>query len=291
MEPGIYHDLSNEDYHAAPGISKSGLDLVHQCPYLYYKRRLDPARPPEKVRGGQLEGTLAHCTILEPAEFWKRYAVPPEDAPRRPTDRQINAKNPSEATVEAIEYWKRWDEENKGRELIPVEKADVAWAQAQSVKMVPEIQKALSEGIAEPSGFWIDEKTGVLCKVRPDWVHSTPKGDIILDVKTYSSADPRGWGRQAARKRYHVQAAYYSHGWEQVSGNKVLAFVNIIVEAEWPHAASATMFDQPAWDEGNDRWREDLDRYAECKKNDSWPMYSDAIEIVGLPVYAFYGDD
>lgn len=34
MTPGIYHDISNEDYHAGDGVSKSQLDMVAKNPAL-----------------------------------------------------------------------------------------------------------------------------------------------------------------------------------------------------------------------------------------------------------------
>ena len=39
MKPGIYIGLANEQYHAAEGISKSGLDLIARSPYLYRHRQ------------------------------------------------------------------------------------------------------------------------------------------------------------------------------------------------------------------------------------------------------------
>ncbi|MFY3535548.1 PD-(D/E)XK nuclease-like domain-containing protein [Achromobacter denitrificans] len=276
-----------EAYHGGAGISKTGLDHVARSPATFYALHLDPARPPEKERAGQLEGQLAHCAILEPAEFDKRYAVLPADAPRRPTEAQWNAKKPSPESVEAMEWWRAWSESSAGRTIITHAQRETALRQAESVRRLPDVAEALDAGRPEVSAYWIDPDTGVLCRCRPDWVH--PAGDngvILLDVKTYSDASPAEFARQIARKRYHVQDAFYSDGFARASGLEVLAFVFVAVETEWPYAASAVMLDDQGLDAGRALYRQDLETYARCLAANDWPGYSTAIETVSLPAWA-----
>ncbi|PPA72829.1 exonuclease VIII [Achromobacter spanius] len=276
-----------EAYHRGPGISKTGLDHVARSPAVYYALHLDPARPPEKERAGQLEGQLAHCAILEPGEFDKRYAVLPADAPRRPTDAQWNAKKPSPESVEAMEWWTTWNKSSAGRTIITHAQRETALRQAESVRRLPDIAEALASGRPEQSAYWIDPDTGVLCRCRPDWVH--PAGDngvILLDVKTYSDASPSEFARQIARKRYHVQDAFYSDGFARASGLAVLAFVFVAVETEWPYAASAVMLDAASKHQGAMQVRRDLNTYAACLAANEWPGHGTGIHQVSLPAWA-----
>jgi len=270
-EPGIYVDIPNEDYHAAAGISNSGLGLIDQCPAIYYGRRLDPNRPPEKEKGGQLTGTLAHCAILEPKEFDKRYIIGP--------DVNRNAKK-----------WKDFVDDHPGCTVIKREEYDIAWAMRESVLRLDEIPALLQSGLVEASAFWVDEETGELCKARPDLAHSQDDMEILIDVKTYSSAEPWEFARQAARKGYHRQGAMYSDGWSVVTGRPVLAFIFLVVELEFPHAASAVMLDEDSQDAGWNLYRRNLHTYAECLRNDRWPGYATGVTAVSLPRYAL-GDD
>lgn len=276
-----------EAYHRGPGISKTGLDHIAASPARFYALHMDPARPPEKERAGQLEGQLAHCAILEPDEFDKRYAVLPADAPRRPTDAQWNAKKPSPESVAAMEWWTAWNEQSKGKVIVTHEQRQTALRQAESVRRLPDVAEALASGRPEVSAYWIDQETGVLCRCRPDWTHpASESGVILLDVKTYSDASPDEFARQIARKRYHVQDAYYSDGYAHASGQEVLAFIFVAVETEWPYAASAVMLDEQGRDAGRALYRRDLDTYARCLQANDWPGYGAAIHQVSLPAWA-----
>lgn len=74
MQPGIYKDLSNADYHGGPGISKSGLDLIHRSP-MHFKAARDAGNDNHQPTPAQAFGTAFHALVLEPEEFHKHYTL------------------------------------------------------------------------------------------------------------------------------------------------------------------------------------------------------------------------
>jgi exodeoxyribonuclease VIII len=267
VQCGVYTFLTNEAYHASPGISNSGLGLIDRSPRHYYAWHLDPHRPPQPVRPGQLEGNLLHCALLEPDEFDKRYVVGP-------------------SVHRGTKIWKEWVAAHTDRIPIQADQRETAFAQAESALALPDVAAAVSKGMAEVSAYWNDPVTGVLCRCRPDFVHEAGSGVVLLDAKSYSSAEKYEFARQAARKGYHRQDALYSDGYEIAAAVSVLAFIFVVIEAEWPYAACAVMLDEASIRAGRALYRRNLDVYAQCLKTNTWPGYSSAIELVSLPNYA-----
>lgn len=271
--PGIVHGLDIEAYHAMEPVSKSGLDSIDLSPFIFWSRHRDPKRPPPREKSGQLEGALAHCAVLEPKEFEERYVV-------------------GRAIHRGTKEWKEFVAAHPERTAIQPDQYEAACRQSLSMRALPEIGELLVNGEAEVSAFWIDEETGVECRCRPDFVH--PVGDdavILFDLKTFSSASPAEFRRQVARKRYDVQAAFYSDGYEKASGTRVLGFVFGAVETEWPFAANAFMLDEESLESGRQKYRANLRTYAECLRTDKWPGYSTGVEIIRLPQWALITEE
>jgi len=285
---GIVEGMENEDYHASEGLSNSGLTLLAKCPALFYARNLDPNRPRQEEKGGQLEGTLAHCAILEPDAFSDRYAVPPADAPRRPTDAQWNAKKPSEESIAAMAWWFEWNDKNKGRRVITSAQYEAAMRQGESARKLPRVREVLSNGRPELSAWAIDPDTGVLKKCRPDFTHEIGDSEaILMDVKTYSDASPDEFARQIARKGYFRQDAHYRDTFSQASGRIVREFFFLAVETEYPYLAKAVTLDDMALEWGRFEVARLTSLYAECLKTNDWPGYGDDTTVVSLPGYIF----
>ena len=265
----LIEHLDIDEYHSRPEISKSQLDTLNVSPAHFWALHRDPNRPAPVTRGGQLEGSLAHCAILEPDEFGNRYVLGPT------LNRNTKA-------------WKDFVEANPGRIAIQQDQYDTAWRQSDAVRALPEIREALSRGRAEVSAFWTDPGTGVACRCRPDFASDVSESAVILlDVKTFSSAAPDEFRRQAARKRYHVQDALYSDGFSIAADVDVLAFVFVAVESDYPHAAHALMLDEPSRAQGRADYARNLATYARCEANGQWPGYPTEISLITLPAWAF----
>lgn len=89
MKPGVYEGIPNAEYHSGPGISKSGLDLIHRSPMHYHA--VVTAENDRVPTPAQELGTAAHALILEPEVFTATYclAVRRSDVPDAIDDREV----------------------------------------------------------------------------------------------------------------------------------------------------------------------------------------------------------
>lgn len=272
-------DLDIDDYHSMPQLSKTGLDMVNISPATYFANYLSENRPPQKVRAGQLEGNLAHCTILEPDHFNDRYYVLEIDAPDRPTKAMLSSKNPSESSLRRIGYWKEVDEKADGKTIITQDQYEIAWRQRDSVMASPAMKEIFSSGIAERSVFWTDESTGVACRCRPDWVNELDESTVLIaDVKTYNSVSLADIRRQIERKRYNIQDAYYSDGYEAGTKKNVAAFVFVFVSTEYPYHAIPVKIRESDRKISRVRYIEDLKAFRKAQITGDW-SFTDADKI------------
>lgn len=275
MEPGIHFDIPIDVYHSDKrAIGNSGLKEILDCPALYFGQNLDATRPPadERDSAGQQFGNMAHCVLFEHDKFAARYRVGPD----------VHSK--------ALKAWKDFAATlPEGCEGIkPTQYASATKIREQALAL-PDLRETLlhPEGRGEVSAYWRDERTGVLCKCRPDWVMPAGDGGVVLfDAKTFSTGDTQEFGRQVPRMAYHLQAAWYGDGYARASGKNVLAFVFIVIGNEWPHPINLVMLDDEAIRTGQLMYRRALDIYAECLKTGTWPGYAPGIKTINLPKWA-----
>lgn len=271
-EPGIY-ELTNAEYHSdRAAIGSSGLKAMLESPAYYFGQYLDQDCPPESETEtpSRRFGNLVHCHLFEPHLFGDRYRVGPDCA-----------RN--------LKEWKDWAKDHlpDGCDGIKPGEYKAVKRARQSVMELPDMAAALAVGKGEVSAYWRDEATGVLCKVRPDWVHPVgPDSVILVDGKTYASADEAEFVRQAARMKYPLQAALYSDGYAAATGKRVLAFIFLVISDDWPHLANAVMLDEASLAAGRAQYRRALDAYAECRRTGVWPGHGSDVKVVTLPRWA-----
>lgn len=269
MTKNVVLDMSNEDYHSSPGVSKSGLDLIAKSPLHYWARYLDPKREPHDPTAAMITGTAIHTAVLEPDRFALEYRVAPA-VDKRTKD--------GKATWEAFVA----DCEANGHTSISVKDLEICNNITSVVRSHYTAQQLLKDGTAEMSMFWEDEKTGVLCKCRPDWMATD---NIVVDLKSALDASPQGFAKSAFNYRYWVQAAWYLDGIEKATGTRPEAFVFVAFEKDPPYACGFYYATDAMIEAGREEYRRLLDIYAGCLATQNWHGYSPALEALEMPAW------
>ncbi|EIM2848761.1 PD-(D/E)XK nuclease-like domain-containing protein [Salmonella enterica] len=267
IKPGIYFDITNEAYHAGPGVSKSQLDDIAVCPAFYQWRKAAPVDT-EKTKALDM-GTALHCHLLEPDEFKNRFIIAPEF-----NRRTTAGKEEEKAFLENCA--------NSGKTVMTAEEGRKLELMYGSVMAHPGCRALLeAEGKTESSIYWTDTETGELCRIRPDkFLANSP---LILDVKKV--ADMSRFSRHVEEFRYHVQAAMYCEGWKAYSGETpkfaFLAVSESIDCGKYP--VHLYILEDEHFDIGYSLFRRDLNTYHECKSSNKWGW---GFEIIERPYWA-----
>jgi len=195
------YDIINGYIEREQHLSYSAIKAFMKSPrhFIQYKTRKVEPTPAMEF------GTAFHMAVLEPEKFKDHYYIVPEDAPRRPSSRQINAKNPSEKTLESIAWWENFLAENEGKE-------ELSYNDHQTILHMQE--SVFSNG---PARWVLDQITEF--ELPQKWEYGGFKwrgfldgrGDgVILDLKTISDAHPDKCYREMVYKMfYHVQGFLY----------------------------------------------------------------------------------
>lgn len=258
-EVGIFPDIPEAAYHAdTASLSASGAKVLLKSPARFRHER-DHPRPSSDAMD---LGSVAHHLILHRGG---RLLVVDAYDWRSKADQQLRKAERAKGTVVV----------HRG-ELLTASRI------ARAVRRHPLAAAIFSEGEPEQSLYWVDEGTGVRCRGRIDWLR---KGHIV-DLKTARDASPRGFAKAAADYGYRESMAHYRRGVHALTG-QWLPVVVVVVETDEPHLVAIYTFglDDLAW--GESRMDEALKTFAECEATGVWPGYSDEIEVLQFPAWAY----
>lgn len=262
VKPGIYHGIPNEAYHAGPGISKSGLWTIQEQSPAHYKFG-------ERTTTNAFDfGEACHLAILQPNEFEAKVV-------RGPDDRRGNKwKDVAEAC--ALD----------GKLLLTSGDYDSVLSIRDAVHADSWINSIITGGkpMIEASGYFKDDVTGELCRVRPD-LYREDLG-VIVDVKSTQSAHPDAFARSTVNYGYHAQEAFYSDGWHTL-GKPVNGFVFLAWEKKSPFAYAVYELPPSIVEEGRIAMRKALDTYHACRKANKWPGYGDGVQELSFKRWAY----
>lgn len=263
MNPGIYPDISNDDYHAMEGVvSRSGLwELWTKTP-AHFKNGEE-----ESEKRHFALGSAAHCAILEPDQVEARYL-------RGPDDRRGNKWKDAELYAQS-----------QGQACLTSKEFDTAMFVRDSAAKNRHVQILLKGGVFEQTGVYRDPVTGMLCRVRPDiW---NPAARVMADIKTAADASAEAFAKSIHNFGYHVQDHMYSDGWEHAGGGEVEGFVFIVVEKAKPYMTVTYELVPQARAEGEAIYRGALSIYKNCMETGVWPGYPDKVSQLDIPRWAY----
>lgn len=252
----IAYDMSNEDYHAHPSVSKSGLDLIDISPE-HFKESERKESPAFK------KGTLMHCAILEPDFLEARYFGMTE----------LIDKRTKVGKAKYSEYEAKAD----GRIIVTADEMKMSLRIRDKVSQHKIAGQLFSGGVSEASIFSQLDGTGVRC--RPDYLN----GGIAVDLKsTEDAAD--GFIHSVRKYRYYVQDPFYTDVMAK-EGIDIEHFIFVAIEKSEPYGICIYELDDDAVRYGRKRYRENLDVYRRCLDSGQWPGYEQTIRTLSLPRY------
>lgn len=236
-KPIITNTISNEDYHAMPGVSSTALVFMEKSYKAFDNRHLFPYDSPALVKGD-----LWHTAILEPHALGTRYMESPTVG--------LETKAAQAAR-----------EENPGVTI--VEKGGLAEAESMGNKVRVIYGDILAGCQMETSIIVQDETYGIKRKCRPDaWDRAQ---GIVIDVKTTAEVSPQAFKRKVEQLKYHRQAAWYMDTME-LAGVKPKIMALLVVPTNGT-APFGFYFSDEMLQKGRDEYHELLKGYKEYRED------------------------
>lgn len=285
----LIEKMSNDEYHARPEFSSSQLkDMLRSGAHFYSNHVLKEVERESKK--AMDFGTLAHTLFLEPDQFEAEFAVLPEDAPKRPTETMLKAKNPSPDTLGKIAFWENFEAEHAGKIIVTAEQIQGAQRIVENLKqlsMYAEMQNNF--GMAEASIFFTDPAFDLELRIRPDWHIAPCKAfpfGLILDLKTTTDARPNAFSKKCGDFGYDLSAAMYREGFlEYYRTEQKPPFIFLVAESSIPFNVKQYQASDLFLSVGETRYNKAKELLAESLLINEWDGYSLELEEIFLPSY------
>lgn len=278
-EPGIYSGVPMEAYHGdiCAGVSVSSSHLrtaeSESLDEVWDDFYLNPDRAPEKDKRFFALGRAAHTLLLGEEGFREQFLIRPDTYPD-------DEKKPWSGNSLSCKAWLA-EAALAGKTVITSEQVEVVRGMASRLAAHPTVQTGILNGLIEHSIFYIDEKTGLWVKVRPDVI---PTDSLIIgDLKTSASVQPQEVRRALANHGYHQQLALIADAIFATTGLVTTDHILIFIKSSRPYSINHKPITPEAIHRGRQQNRRALDRIAECLKTGYWPGPDDDEVPAGLP--------
>ena len=271
MKQGIVIE-TNAEYHGyTEAISKSRLARMSVCPSYFKWHEDNPQEPTQDM----VEGSAFHKLVLEPETFDKEFIVAPK-YDRRTKEGKLAYNHFCELVQSGIS-------------VITEEQYEMICGMRDSIMRNPYARKLIN-GNVEQSMYFVDDMTGVRCKVRPDVWRKVGDRIAVIDLKSTKSAMPALFANDVVKYHYDLQSYMYCNGISKVKEVPIenVDFVFIAVEKKPPYLVNVMQADKYVLQKGEADFREYIGTYADCVRTENWFGLNgehDQINNLTLPSY------
>lgn len=261
---GAHPEMSDAEYRSTEAANYSFLKALLRNPARAKYERDNPTEP----SAAMVFGSAYHDYMLQPLGFADAYIIRPDSIDGR------------------TKAGKAWLAEHKAdsRPIIKEEELSVLEAMRAALLAHDTAATMIAESeMIETPIFWQDPITTAWCKAKPDGV--TPA--VVFDLKTTDDASAGSFAKSIANFGYHIQAAHYLNGISEVTESCDREFVFIAQEKSPPYSVAVYTLDDVSIEEGHERAQEAMDIYQRGVAKNIWPAYSDGVEDISLPKWAY----
>jgi hypothetical protein len=262
-EDGVY-TISNEQYHASMGISRSKLMLLDKSPYHFWYETLSGMAEKREATEAMNVGSAFHTLLLEPAKFNDEFAIAPS------VDRR---------TKQGKEDWQVFCESSIGKIVLTDDQFVKVTKMVELVSKHDIVATLLDDAEFEKSIYWTDQETGLQFKCRPDiW-----SSKMVVDLKTTNDASSYSFMRSALSYGYYLQAGMAFEA-AKALGKPFEMFVILACEKQAPYVPAVYIMKNEALQFGIDQFTKYKRKLKECFDSNIWEGY--LVQELEVPKYA-----
>jgi hypothetical protein len=289
--PRGHVECTNAEYHGGPGVSKSMLDAINISPLNYWDVYVNPDREPREYKHAFAIGDGTHKLVLEPGTFEETYSVGfdkkaypqaldtidqlkqalnergiPARGSKPELVRLLAEEDPSAQIMLLLEQ--QHNATMEGKIALPAQDYKNMLQMLRAVNTHHAAAGLLYKATVEQSFFWTDPE-GVLRKCRTDAI--TSDGGYVADLKTTDDVSRAGFGATIAKRRYHVQAAWYLDILRALYGRDApRGWAFVAAQKYRPFDVAVHYLTDEQIQLGRLEYQQDLSTLTECLSTDVW---------------------
>jgi len=265
---GVY-DITNEQYHASEGISRSKLMLLDKSPYHFWYETMSGLAVKSDATPAMNIGSAFHTMLLEPAKFQQEFAVMP---------------NLDRRTKGGKEMYEEFLTHAEGKIILTADQFSKVSKMVDLISKHEIVTTLLDEAVYEQSIYWTDKETGLQFKTRPDiW-----SSKMVVDLKTTNDASAYSFMRSALVYGYYLQAGM-AHEACKAIGKPFDMFVILACEKEEPHVPAIYIMKDEALQFGIDQFTNYKRKLKKCMDENKWEGY--LVQELSVPKYALIEEE